>query len=201
MARPRTFDENQVVQAALAQFWHAGYTATSLDDLTEATGLGRSSLYGAFTDKHTLFMRALRAYCDGSVEQWREALAEPGPAHDRLDRFVRAVALGIADDAVRRGCLLAKSAAELSATDEEVAAVTADTFRRLHALLVEAVTEARAEGALDPDTDPQLLASLLLAVLRGIEALGKGGAGPDVVMQAAEQALALLPRPSAVPTA
>ncbi|KJE23819.1 transcriptional regulator, TetR family [Frankia torreyi] len=50
MARPRTFDEDQVVCAARDQFWATGYTATSLDDLTAATGLGRGSLYGAFGD-------------------------------------------------------------------------------------------------------------------------------------------------------
>ena len=54
MARPRTFDEADVVEAARDQFWNRGYAATSVDDLTAATGLGKGSLYGAFGDKHSL---------------------------------------------------------------------------------------------------------------------------------------------------
>jgi TetR/AcrR family transcriptional repressor of nem operon len=60
MARPRKFTEEDVVTAARDQFWSAGYAGTSLEDLTEATGLGRGSLYGAFGDKHALYLRALR---------------------------------------------------------------------------------------------------------------------------------------------
>ncbi|MGH8920910.1 MAG: TetR/AcrR family transcriptional regulator, partial [Actinomycetes bacterium] len=57
MARPRKFDEQTVVRAARDQFWRTGYTATSLDDLMAATGLGRASIYAAFGDKHALFVR------------------------------------------------------------------------------------------------------------------------------------------------
>ena len=63
MARPRKFDEGAVVGAAREQFWDGGYAATSVDDLTAATGLGKGSLYGAFGDKHALFLRALDDYC------------------------------------------------------------------------------------------------------------------------------------------
>ena len=62
MPRPRKFDESDVVAAARDEFWLRGYAATSVDDLTSVTGLGKGSLYGAFGDKHGLFLRALDDY-------------------------------------------------------------------------------------------------------------------------------------------
>ena len=77
MARPRKFDESDVVAAARDEFWTRGYAATSVDDLTAATGLGKGSLYGAFGDKHGLFLRALDDYITSSLDDVRAQLREP----------------------------------------------------------------------------------------------------------------------------
>ncbi|WP_371650723.1 TetR/AcrR family transcriptional regulator [Streptomyces mirabilis] len=196
MARPRQFDEEEVVRAARDQFWSVGYNGTSIDDLSAVTGLGRGSLYGAFGDKHALFLRALDSYNSDALESWRSALGGPGPALPMLERHVRDVAEGIIGDVERRGCMMAKIAAELSAVDEGVAERIAEVVRGLHGALRGCVARAQAEGSLDADADADSLAGLLLAVLRGLEALGKAGATPEVVNGAAEQALALLPRVS-----
>ncbi|MCT9108898.1 TetR/AcrR family transcriptional regulator [Streptomyces mirabilis] len=194
MARPRQFDEEEVVRAAREQFWSVGYNGTSIDDLSAVTGLGRGSLYGAFGDKHALFLRALDSYNSDALEAWRSALGGPGPALPMLERHVRDVAEGIIGDVERRGCMMAKIAAELSAVDEGVAERIAEVVRGLHGALRGCIARAQAEGSLDADADAGSLAGLLLAVLRGLEALGKAGATPEVVNGAAEQALALLPR-------
>ncbi|MFF3661098.1 TetR/AcrR family transcriptional regulator [Streptomyces olivochromogenes] len=196
MARPRQFDEEEVVRAARDQFWSVGYNGTSIDDLSAVTGLGRGSLYGAFGDKHALFLRALDSYNSDALEAWRSALGGPGPALPMLERHVRDVTAGILGDVERRGCMMAKIAAELSAVDEGVAERIAEVVRGLHGALRGCIARAQAEGSLDADADADSLAGLLLAVLRGLEALGKAGATPEVVNGAAEQALALLPRVS-----
>ena len=90
MARPRTFDEHEVVAAARDEFWERGYAATSVDDLTAATGLGKGSLYGAFGDKHTLYLRALDDYISSSLEDVRASLRNPSlAAYDRLAHHIR----------------------------------------------------------------------------------------------------------------
>ncbi|MER6876072.1 TetR/AcrR family transcriptional regulator, partial [Amycolatopsis sp. NPDC000673] len=76
MARPRTFDEKQVLNAVRDQFWDAGYAATSLEDLMRVSGLGKGSLYAAFGDKRQLFLRALRSYTDDQHDALRKALSE-----------------------------------------------------------------------------------------------------------------------------
>ena len=77
MPRPRNFDEDTVVAAARDRFWGGGYAATSVDDLTAATGLGKGSLYGAFGDKHGLFVRALDGYCVDAMDRVKEQLQLP----------------------------------------------------------------------------------------------------------------------------
>ena len=71
MARPREFDETQVLEAARDAFWSTGYGGTSIDDLTTATGLGKGSLYAAFGGKRELFERVFTEHCEEAVAQTR----------------------------------------------------------------------------------------------------------------------------------
>jgi TetR/AcrR family transcriptional regulator, transcriptional repressor for nem operon len=192
MARPRTFDEADVVAAARDEFWSRGYAATSMDDLTTATGLGRGSLYGAFGDKHTLFLRALDGYCTAAIDEVRAELREPGlRAYDRLARHIRSTAASVAADS-RRGCLMARSAAELAGSDDEIARTVERTLAAWRRELVDCIKAAQREGSIDPNENPQALATMLLAFLRGMEALGKGGVKPAQIKAAADEVLSLI---------
>ncbi|KUI31681.1 TetR family transcriptional regulator [Mycobacterium sp. IS-1742] len=193
MARPRKFDEAAVVEASRDLFWDQGYAATSIDDLSAATGLGRGSFYKAFGDKHSMFLRGLESYCTDAISGIRAELRNPDlPAYDRLVAHVRAVAANVVSDTDRRGCLLAKSAAELSSTDPLVAKHVKRTLDVWLRELTATIDAARADGDLPSDIDAKSTASLLLAVLRGMEALRKGGASAATVKAAADEAVALL---------
>ena len=195
MPRPRTFDESDVIAAARNEFWSRGYTATSIDDLTTATGLGKGSLYGAFGDKHGLFLRALDDYIGTSIDSVRSQLRDPThSAYDRLTRHIRAQAKAIAADKVRRGCMMAKSAAELSATDDTVERAVEKAYATWATELAECISEAQRDGAIDKKQDPQALAMTVLAFMRGQEALHKGGVKPAQLKASAEQMIALLPK-------
>jgi len=196
MARPRSFDDGEVLRAARDQFWSTGYAAARVDDIAAATGLGKGSLYGAFGDKHQLFLRTFDDHCAGLVETVRRALDGPDArAHERLRTHVLAVADATASDVCLRGCLLAKGTAELSERDPAVAATARRTFAAIEELISSCIAGAQRAGDIEQDADPDRLAGLLLAVLRGIEALGKGGNSPDSLHAIAETALALLPLP------
>jgi TetR/AcrR family transcriptional repressor of nem operon len=193
MARPRTFDEDDVLAAARDQFWNRGYAATSVEELTKATGLGKGSLYGAFGDKHSLFLRTLDAYCTESIDGVVAQLTKPGvSAHDRLAAHVRSMAANVAADKNRRGCLLARSSAELGADDADVDLLISRSLLRWRTQLVEVLQEARRDGSVRTDVDAQSLATMLLALIRGLEALGKGGVKPARINAAAEATLTLL---------
>lgn len=196
MARPRSFDQDAVLRAVRDQFWATGYAGTSVDDILAATGLGKGSLYGAFGDKHKLFLRVFDDYCTAVTEAVRQALDGPDAgAYGRLRAHVLAVADATASDLCLRGCLLAKATAERAAQDPAVAARGRQTFEALEELIASCIAAAQRAGDIKADADPARLAGLLLAVLRGIEALGKGGSRPASLRAIAETTLAVLPQP------
>ena len=195
MPRPRKFDEHDVVVAARDEFWSRGYAATSVDDLTAVTGLGKGSLYGAFGDKHALFMRALDDYIGTAVDRVRAQLRDPAySAYDRLTRHIRAQTRDIAADKSRRGCMIAKSAAELGATDEAVERAVEHAYTVWRAELAGCIKEAQRDGAIDNKQNAQALATTLLAFMREQEALYKGGMKGAQLKASAEEMIALLPK-------
>lgn len=198
MARPREFDEAEVVQAARDQFWLHGFNGTSLDDLTVVTGLGRGSLYAAFNDKRDLFLRALDDYATTVMGQLLADLRDPDKSgRGRVVDHIRLITKLLAADTKGRGCLMAKSAAEMGATDKEVARRVRRWLDSYQRGLAEAIRLAQRDGDIDPGVDPDELALLILALLRGAEALRKGGMPPRAIVAVADQAIALLPRPQA----
>ncbi|MER6489256.1 TetR/AcrR family transcriptional regulator [Streptomyces virginiae] len=197
MARPRAFDEHQVLERAREQFWVTGYAGTRMDDIAQATGLGKGSLYGAFGDKGKLFHRVFGDWCTAVVEVAEGQLAS-GPdaeAMARLSAYVHLMAENTASDTQRRGCLLAKGTAELAQHDPAVAGRSAETMKALLTLLRTDISAAQRHGDIDGAADPERLAALLLTVVRGIEAVGKAGLDPATVRNIADTALAVLPTP------
>ncbi|WP_149205434.1 TetR/AcrR family transcriptional regulator [Actinotalea subterranea] len=195
MARPREFDEGAVLDAARDQFWSKGYAGTSMDAIASATGLGKGSLYGAFGSKQQLFLQVFDTYCARIADDVASNLSGPDDeAFGRLCAHIRAAAAGVAADQRHRGCLLAKGAAELSEHDPDVVYRSRQTLERIAATLAEDIRAAQRHGDLDPAADADQLATLVLAVLRGIEALGKAGVDADRLEDVADTAIDLLPR-------
>ncbi|MFJ9179203.1 TetR/AcrR family transcriptional regulator [Streptomyces sp. NPDC102360] len=183
MARPRAFDEKQVLNAVREQFWDAGYAATSLEDLMRVSGLGKGSLYAAFGDKRQLFLRALHSYTDDSHGHLREALADAPRALDALRMLLEAPIddpTGAdtntdTDTGARRGCLLANSTCELGNADPEVLAHAHRTYETSTALIGDCVARAQREGDLPAEADPIALARALLAAQQGIVFMSRTG--------------------------
>jgi TetR/AcrR family transcriptional regulator, transcriptional repressor for nem operon len=194
MPRPRTFDETDVIAAARDEFWTRGYGATSVEDLTAVTGLGKGSLYGAFGDKHGLFLRALDDYITTALDGVRAQLrATEYSAFERLTRHIRGQAKAVAADKAGRGCMMARSAAELGSTDDVVERKVEHAYSAWHAELARAITEAQRDGTIDAKADPRALAIALLAFMRGLTALHDGGVKPARIKAAAEEMIALIP--------
>lgn len=192
MPRPREFDENRVLLAIRDEFWDKGYAATSMDDLLRVSGLGKGSLYGAFGDKGSLFLRVLRDYDDANLLMLRERLVSAARGIDVVREFV----LGLTGDptgaVARRGCLLANSNAELAASTPDVAAEARRSYDAIATLLTAALERAQSEGDLDPDIDPSETARAALVAQLGLIALGRTGMGIGALTVIAQSALARL---------
>ena len=196
MARPRKFDESTVLAAARDQFWEHGFAGTNMDAIAAATGLGKGSLYGAFGSKQELFHRVFEDYCASIVSGAAHHLSG-GDEHalERLAAYFRAVAIGSGGPS-RRGCLLAKGTAERAEHDPAVLARSHETLEQVQQFIAAEIEAGQRHGDIAAEADAQQLAALLLAVHRGIEALGKAGSNKDALLSIAETALAGLPRPS-----
>ncbi|MFI5846086.1 TetR/AcrR family transcriptional regulator [Catenuloplanes sp. NPDC051500] len=172
MGRPRKFDEHEVLVAVRRQFNETGYHGTSVEDLSRVTGLSKGSLYGAFGDKDALFRRVFEEYCESSD---RNAAARvEGPEDQALDRL-RAWLTAPEGRPDRRGCLLAKTTAELAWEDEAIAARSLAAYGTLLESCRLLIEQAQRAGHIDPAADPAALGGLVLATHRGIEALLKAG--------------------------
>src|ERR1700731_3297328 len=105
MGRPRGFDEEAALDAAMRVFWTKSYEGATIADLTEAMGINRSSMYAAFGDKEAVFDRVMERYRDGRMTFIRQALAQPS-----LGEVVAGLMLGTAEflstPGNPRGCLL-----------------------------------------------------------------------------------------------
>ncbi|MFJ5279610.1 TetR/AcrR family transcriptional regulator [Streptomyces parvulus] len=201
MARPRKFDEDRVIRAVCDEFWDKGYAATSLEDLLRVSGLGKGSLYGAFGDKRSLFLRVLRHYDDANLLSLRERLESASRGADLVREFVLGPASDPTGAAARRGCLLANSNAELATSDPEVAAEARRSYDAITAILTEALERARREGDLAPDEDPAETARAALVAQLGLLTLGRTGMDIGTLTAAAQSALARLLRAPLAPMA
>ncbi|MBW9110707.1 TetR/AcrR family transcriptional regulator [Microbacterium ureisolvens] len=132
MPRSRSFDEDELLDAAIELFWAGGYRASSLVDLSAATGVANGSLYQAWGSKWALFLAAFRRYCDRRVVLVEDALSgERDP-----ERMLRQLFDAIVDDCRsrpdRRGCLLVNTVSELG-TDPDVAEIARSTTAAMEA--------------------------------------------------------------------
>lgn len=174
MGRPRSFDEAEVLQKAMNWFWAHGYEASSLDDLCCAMGIGRSSFYQAFGNKHALLLATLDRYGDIVLEQIAATFRPGRSFQDSLADFL-AQALEAGGDCAggRRGCYLGNCAAELAANDPEAAARLERTFTRIAQALAAQIREAQARGEIARDRNALALARLLMAGIQGLWLVAK----------------------------
>ncbi|WP_410652971.1 TetR/AcrR family transcriptional regulator [Amycolatopsis sp. cmx-4-54] len=187
--RPRSFDEDQVIGGALDVFWRRGYTATSMRDLKEDLGILPGSLYAAYGDKHTLFLRALERYAGGAANQ-ADALAE-GPVLTHLRELLLSV-LEAAREAPGRGCLLGNTAAELLPADEAAGKIVHSGFEALETGLTQGLEAAQRSGEIRADIDCGAQARLLLVVMQGLHVVARAETDPRRLTDAVDAALAPL---------
>ena len=171
VGRPREFDEEQVLTTAMEAFWRKGYEATSLVDLTQATGLNKASLYRVFGDKHQLFMSALQNYSD---IEFRETTAVISDSASPLTNL-RAVVQKVCEDAGSdKGCLMINSMVETAPHDPEVKQLLQEFGTHRLQAIQGLITQAQAVGEVRTELEPHKLAVSLMIAFAGSAAMIKG---------------------------
>src|ERR1700678_2090825 len=117
MARPREFEENTALEAAIGCFWQHGFEATSMRDLSASMGLSAPSIYNAFGDKQALFVRALEHYLDRSTRMRLRRLETSLAPKEAIHQFFDEIIERSVGDQERKGCFLVNSALEMAPRD------------------------------------------------------------------------------------
>ncbi len=197
MARPKAFDPEHAVDAAMQAFWRTGYDGTSIDDLTRACGIGRGSMYATFGSKNALYERSLKHYQRTEGATAFACLEGPGGVHERIERLFAHFATTALEDPENRGCFLLNAAMERAPHDPAVARRVRDGLRVMQRALRELLFEAQATGELAADRDPERLAGYLVTALNGGRVTAKATQDTELVESAIGVALeALGPRPA-----
>ena len=172
--RPRAYDPAQALARAADTFWKAGYAGTSLDDLSDATGMNRPSLYAAFGDKRDLYLKTLEHYREESRALARAALAGDPPLRVFLKRFYdKALELYLDDGP--RGCYSIGTAATVAAVDDRVRAFLADSMRSTDSFLKHQIEKAKQRGEIAQEADPAALAYLASGTLHTLAVRARAG--------------------------
>jgi TetR/AcrR family transcriptional regulator, transcriptional repressor for nem operon len=171
--RPRSFDTEAAVERAMGVFWSRGYHATALPDLLRATKLSRGSLYAAFGDKHSLFLRALDRYIADALTRMDSELAPRGEPVEGLRAYLAGYVNRTSGANGRRGCLLAATAMELAGQDAEVGRRIAGFFKAMEARVADALSRAKAAGKLADGIEPSSAARIIVCFVEGLRVVGK----------------------------
>ena len=166
--RPRSFDTEAAVERAMGVFWSRGYHATALPDLLRATKLSRGSLYAAFGDKHSLFMRALDRYIADALTRMDIELDPRSEPVDGLRAYLAGYVDRTSGANGRRGCLLVATAMELAGHDAQVDRRIGSFFKAMEARVAEALSGAKAAGKLANGVEPSSAARILVCFVEGL---------------------------------
>jgi TetR/AcrR family transcriptional regulator, transcriptional repressor for nem operon len=165
MVGRRQFDETHALRQARDVFWFKGYGATSMQDIAAASGVLRGSLYNAYRDKETLFLRVFADYAEEFLAEAAEALARPA-VDEALRAFFDFTITSMTTGVPTRGCLTTKTAVDTQADGERIRSALRDLLDGLERLLRERLStdEARSRLAIPPAD----AARVLITMTRGI---------------------------------
>ena len=194
MARPKAFDEQQALAAAMEVFWRAGYERASVDVLLSAMGISKQSLYDTFGDKRALYLKALAYYRDQTLTSMRELFASARKTRDGFSRLL----LGLSAESEEqhaRGCLLLSANLERDTSDRVIAAFLRDNQASVEQIFATAIAQGQSRGELSHKHDPQALAKFFASTIQGMRAMARLKSDRRALRQVAKVALAVLDAP------
>jgi TetR/AcrR family transcriptional repressor of nem operon len=173
MARSKDFNENDVLAKAVSLFWLKGYNGTSMQDLVDALGISRSSLYDTYVDKHTLYLKALEFYRDSSGSQLYDIVAQTASAKEALEQLLRFVINGLLKDKEHKGCFMVNAEVEVAPHDAEIRDIVCKNDQQVEEAFYRAVRKGQDSGEISGKKDARALARFFLNTVKGIRVSAK----------------------------
>ena len=190
--RPREFCVDQALAQALRVFWEKGYDGTSLNDLTEAMGITRPSLYAAFGNKEALFRKALDLYETEKLAYIRQAMDQP-TARGVAEVMLRGSVDNVTSSNEPHGCMGVITSVACGPDSQSVREDVVKRGEVAKRALIERFERAKSEGDLPAHVDTEGLMRVLVAMLQGISVQANQGATREELGRLVESGLALWP--------
>ena len=171
--RPRSFDREQALDAAMNVFWSKGFEGASLAELTEAMGINPPSLYAAFGDKEGLFVEAVKRY-HSKVQETCPYQDRP-TAREAIETLLTDLASIFTDPNHPKGCLAVMAATTSAAAGPKLQELLAEQRGQAKARLRERIQRGVKEGELPEDTDVAGLTNFYAAVINGMSLQARDG--------------------------
>ena len=192
--RPRTFDRERALEAAMLVFWRHGYEATSLQDLTTAMQIAPPSLYAAFGDKEQLFLAAVERYRALPGGTGECVLQTTVNGREAIAQMLQATARELTNASHPAGCMLILAALSCSAAAARVQAALASYRRASETAIADRLVRARNDGELPADCDIAGLASFYMTVFEGMSIQARDGASRQRLLAVAAAAVNAWPQ-------
>ena len=192
MARPREFDEERVLDAAMRVFWKKGYPGTSLQDLVDATGLERPSIYNAYGNKRGIFCRVFDLYASNYLSHTRDLLEKAPTAGEAIDALLRNLIKQQFRSEMPHGCLAGLAASECEMHDPNTQSRVSRLYREVGDLIYERLLAGRESGEFADDFDARSTSSALVGVMTGMVTLRRADFSRHTFHQMRRAALKML---------
>lgn len=189
--RPATYDNREVVAKAQKIFWAKGFTATSLEDVLSAMGMGSGSFYNAFKGgKKELFRKAIQQRRE-ALNAFREEVEKSEAPVELIKNFFRSIANADRDTHLQ-GCIISNTVVEMAALDEELEQEAVDILKEVEQLYTRMIRKAQKNGTLKNQADPVILGRYLITLWNGLNVTRRMYPDNKVLIKQIEMQLEIL---------
>lgn len=188
--RPRSFDRDAALRAAMETFWQHGYEGASMAELTQAMGINSPSLYAAFGSKEGLFQETLRLYLETEDSEAKKNLFGALTARAGVHAMLRHSARSLSRPGLPHGCMLILGDANTSAQNGGVRQSLCKWRREIHAGLAERLKHGIADGDVPANANIDAIADFYMTVLQGLSLRARDGAAREAMLRVADAAMA-----------
>jgi TetR/AcrR family transcriptional repressor of nem operon len=173
MARTKDFDENEVLTKAIQLFWHKGYNGTSMQDLVDGLGISRSSLYDTYSDKHTLFVKALESYQNSGAAKIRDIIDHSVSAKETVQKLLEFATNELLGDKQQKGCFMVNAEVEVAPHDAEVNDLVCKNDQQMEDAFYQVIQKGKESGEIKNQQDTRALARFIFNAVKGMRVTAK----------------------------
>jgi TetR/AcrR family transcriptional repressor of nem operon len=190
MSRNKSFNQTEVLTKIQELFSHKGFNGTSVDDLVQASGLSRSSLYDTFGDKENLFAETFLLYRNAST---REMIHEIESSTD-IKKTIAAIFESIYEDSLNKkklGCMMVNTAIELAPHQKKISKLIDDEMAMIQNALTTAIHKAQSQNKVSKKKSADALANLVITCINGLRVAEKWGAKDKIYKDVSQTVISL----------